>query len=370
MKNLQLICFTMCLVNLIELGVSCENSHVTEVAEEESCGCKSTSRKGNKETNEINHEVESAPSPSTSYSAAANAKSIYQRTNQMVFIEEGTFYMGTNEPVFVADGEGPERLVKVNSFFLDVHEVSNAEFELFVNHTGYETEAEKFGDSFVFESLLSEDVKSKITKAVAEAPWWVPVRGCNWRHPEGPDSNIKDRMDHPVIHVSWNDAVEFCKWSGKRLPTEAEWEYACRGGLKRRLYPWGNKLTPNGEHRANIWQGEFPVKNSGEDGYISTAPVTSFPPNAYGLKNMAGNVWEWTADWWTPSHSPSAVSNPVGPTAGLDKVKKGGSYLCHKTYCFRYRCCARSQNTPDSSAGNLGFRCASSVLPEYLQHMS
>lgn len=174
-------------------------------------------------------------------------------------------------------------------------------------------------------------------------------------------------MDHPALHVSWNDAVAFCHWAGKRLPTEAEWEYACRAGLENRLFPWGNKLTPNGEHRANIWQGEFPKKDTAEDGYSGTAPVNSYAANKFGLKNMVGNAWEWTSDWWTVQHSDAPSTDPVGPETGKDKVKKGGSYMCHQSYCYRYRCAARSQNTPDTSAGNVGFRCVAKELPSDLQ---
>ncbi|XP_062825803.1 formylglycine-generating enzyme isoform X4 [Anolis carolinensis] len=228
-------------------------------------------------------------------------------------------------------------------------------------------QAERFGDSFVFEGMLSEQVKSEIHQAVAAAPWWLPVKGADWKHPDGPDSNIVDRMDHPVLHVSWNDAVAFCTWAGKRLPTEAEWEYSCRGGLENRLFPWGNKLHPNGQHYANIWQGDFPTSNTREDGYKGTAPVTAFPPNSYGLYNIVGNAWEWTSDWWSISHSADTAQNPKGPLTGTDRVKKGGSYMCHKSYCYRYRCAARSQNTPDSSASNLGFRCAADTLPDYLK---
>ncbi|XP_022428221.1 formylglycine-generating enzyme isoform X4 [Delphinapterus leucas] len=226
------------------------------------------------------------------------------------------------------------------------------------------TKAEKFGDSFVFEGMLSEQVKSDIQQAVAAAPWWLPVKGANWRHPEGPDSTVLNRPDHPVLHVSWNDAVAYCTWAGKRLPTEAEWEYSCRGGLQNRLFPWGNRLQPKGQHYANIWQGEFPVTNTGEDGFRGTAPVDAFPPNGYGLYNIVGNAWEWTSDWWTIHHSvEETIINPKGPPSGKDRVKKGGSYMCHKSYCYRYRCAARSQNTPDSSASNLGFRCAADHLP-------
>ncbi|XP_068940161.1 formylglycine-generating enzyme isoform X1 [Petaurus breviceps papuanus] len=283
---------------------------------------------------------------------------------QMAHIPAGVFTMGTDDPQIKQDGEGPARRVRINSFYMDLYEVSNAEFEKFVNSTGYVTEAEKFGDSFVFDSMLSDQVKKDIHQAVAAAPWWLPVKGANWRHPEGPDSTILHRQDHPVLHVSWNDAVAYCTWAGKRLPTEAEWEYSCRGGLENRLYPWGNKLQPKGQHYANIWQGEFPVSNTGEDGYRGTAPVTAFPPNGYGLYNIVGNAWEWTSDWWTVHHSVDETLDPKGPPSGSDRVKKGGSYMCHKSYCYRYRCAARSQNTPDSSASNLGFRCAANRLPD------
>ena len=282
--------------------------------------------------------------------------------NEMVKIEGGVFTMGTDDPIIPQDGEGPARSVQVSSFSIDKFEVSNAEFQQFVADTGYVTETEKFGFSFVLETLLSSEVKDTVTQAVANAPWWLPVENSTWNHPEGPDSTIVDRPHHPVVHVTWNDAVEYCKWLGKRLPTEAEWEYAARGGLENRLYPWGNKEYPKGEHWMNIWGGEFPPtdSNSDEDGYVGTAPVCSYPANRYGLYNMAGNVWEWVSDWWKIRHTQNDQQDPTGPPSGKEKVKKGGSYLCHKKYCYRYRCAARSQNTPDSSAGNLGFRCAKS----------
>lgn len=297
-----------------------------------------------------------------------NAKSPYRRTNQMAFIKGGTFQMGLEKAIIQLDGESPARMVTVHSFYMDKYEVSNAEFELFVNSTGYITEAETFGDSFVMEGMISDKIKADITQAVAAAPWWLPVKGADWRHPFGPDTDIKESMYNPVLHVSWNDAVKFCEWAGKRLPTEAEWEYACRDGKKDRLFPWGNKENPHGETRMNIWQGDFPQSNSGEDGFVGPCPVTEFvPQTTTGLNNMVGNAWEWVSDWWTTTHTTTPKTNPKGPKSGTDKVKKGGSYMCIKSHCYRYRCGARSQNTPDSSASNLGFRCAADVMPDYLK---
>lgn len=288
--------------------------------------------------------------PGHQYSKEANLGDFvheFLRTNSMEKVDGGTFTMGTDQPVFTADREMPARQVTLPSFMLDVYEVSNNEFGLFVTETKYVTEAEKFGNSFVAEYFLSEDIKGKITQAVASAPWWLPVDGADWRHPEGPDSDIKTRGDHPVVHVSWNDAVAYCDWAGKRLPTESEWERACRAGKENRLFSWGNKWMPGDKFMANIWTGDFPETNTGEDGWKGTCPVTEFSPTKFGQKNMIGNVWEWTSDWWTEEK--------------VDKVKKGGSFMCHKSYCYRYRCAARSQNTPDSSAYNLGFRCAKDI---------
>ena len=251
--------------------------------------------------------------------------------------------MGSDEDRYPEDGEGPVRPVHVDGFRIAAHTVSNADFARFVAATGYGTTAEREGWSFVFAGLLPDDFPP--TRAVAEAPWWRQVHGATWLHPEGPVSDLAGRSDHPVVHVSWIDARAYCRWAGGRLPSETEWEYAARGGLDRRRYPWGDELTPGGAHRMNVFQGRFPAEDTGDDGYVGTAPVHAFPPNGFGLHNATGNVWEWTTDRF-------------GPSRPGRRVTRGGSYLCHDSYCWRYRCAARSGNTPDSSAGNVGFRMA------------
>jgi formylglycine-generating enzyme required for sulfatase activity len=281
---------------------------------------------------------------------------------KMVYISGGEFLMGTNEKEgFKADGEGPVRKVKVNPFLIDRYAVTNAEFVEFTEDTGYVTEAEKFGWSYVFYSFLPQKLIGKVNRVV-NTPWWCAVNGAYWYQPEGPTSSIEERMDHPVVHVTWNDALAFCKWAGKRLPTEAEWEIAARGGLEQKRYPWGNELEPNGEHYCNIWQGKFPESNTSDDGYKGTAPAKSFPENGFGLYNMSGNVWEWCSDWFSRSiHNRGGRTNPKGPLTGETKIMRGGSYLCHESYCNRYRVAARTSNTPDSSSGHLGFRCVADV---------
>ncbi len=280
-------------------------------------------------------------------------------TEGMAGLPGGTFLMGSDdEEGFPEDGEGPVREITLHPFYIDETTVTNREFSHFVKDTGYVTDAEKYGWSFVFYALLSEEILEKQPDAVPQAPWWCGIPGACWKHPEGPDTQIYDRRDHPVVHVSWNDAQAYCRWAGKRLPTEAEWEFAARGGLVQKRFPWGDELTPNGEHRCNIWQGNFPDYNTREDGYLGTAPARSFKPNGYGLYNVSGNVWEWCCDWFSPDyHRTGPRENPAGPPAGTARVMRGGSFLCHKSYCNRYRVAARSSNTPDSSTSNIGFRC-------------
>ncbi|UTW10236.1 formylglycine-generating enzyme family protein [Marinobacterium rhizophilum] len=289
-------------------------------------------------------------------------------TQGMIRLDGGTFLMGYEGPeAGEADGEGPVREVQLNPFWLDVTAVTNEQFGRFVDATGYVTESEHFGWAFVFIGQLphSKQRKLKSSQTVPGLQWWYAVEGAYWRKPEGPGSNIKKRMDHPVVSVSWNDAVAYAQWAGKRLPTEAEWEYAARGPHEQRMFPWGDKLEPGGKHRCNVWQGDFPSKNTAADGYAWTAPARAFRKSEWGFYNMIGNVWEWVGDWFSPTWhadaTPETRINPAGPPSGETRVMKGGSFLCHESYCNRYRLGARSTNTPDAATTNLGFRCAMDV---------
>ncbi len=271
----------------------------------------------------------------------------------------GTFLMGTDNPDgFPADGEGPIRPVTLTPFRIDQYPVTNSDFAAFIRATNYRTESEIYDWSFVFWAHLPpERLQELVEDTVAAAPWWCKVRGATWQHPEGPGSHIEDRPNPPVVHVSWNDAAAYAAWAGKRLPTEAQWEYAARGGLEQKLYPWGDELTPNGEHLCNVWQGEFPRVDTAEDGFAGACPVDAFPPNGFGLYSITGNVWEWCADWFQTRFTAAPTQDPTGPPQGEVKVMKGGSFLCHASYCNRYRVAARTSNTPDSATSNLGFRC-------------
>jgi len=276
----------------------------------------------------------------------------------MAAIPAGSFLMGTDDPRgYASDGEGPVHEVELSAFRVGVHTVTNDQFAAFVEATGHRTTAEEFATSFVFVGLLPADFPP--TRAVASAPWWREVAGADWRHPEGPQSDLMGRGSHPVVHVSWYDATAFCGWAGARLPTEAEWERAARGLEDGHHFPWGDDREPAGEHRMNVFQGDFPHHDTGADGWIGTCPVGSFAPNDFGLYEMTGNVWEWCADWFAGGYyRRSPVVAPSGPTSGQARVMRGGSYLCHECYCWRYRVDARSSNTPDSSTGNIGFRVA------------
>jgi formylglycine-generating enzyme len=284
---------------------------------------------------------------------------------EQVRLPGGVFRMGDSagdgNP---GDGELPVHDVEVASFAIDATAVTNADFARFVEATGYRTDAEAFGVSAVFH-LAVRCAPDEAIAAVAGTPWWISVRGADWRHPGGSRSGVDGLEDHPVTHVSWRDATAYATWAGRRLPTEAQWEYASRGGLDAARYPWGDALLDDdgGGWRVNIWQGAFPVVNDAEDGFVTTVPVRSYAPNGFGLWQTVGNVWEWCADWYAPDYyTASPRRDPLGPASGRVRVLRGGSYLCHDSYCNRYRNAARSGNTPDSSMGNAGFRTVGVIL--------
>ncbi len=307
----------------------------------------------------------------------------------MVWIPGGEFYMGVDAdklPESFSDlailnfvDAAPVHKVYVDGFWMDKTEVTNEEFAKFVKATGYVTIAERKPDPKDFPDVPADKVPAEPFSIVFKQPgpdeivdlreglaWWRLVRGASWKHPEGPKSNLTGREKHPGVHVCWEDAVAYCKWAKKRLPTEAEWEFAARGGLDRKLYPWGDKLKPDGKWMCNVWQGEFPRRNTKEDGFETTAPVASFPANGYGLHDMAGNVWEWCADYYQPDYyKKSPARNPKGPASGVDKdskeikrVQRGGSYLCADSYCMGFLCGARGKGEQRSAATHIGFRCA------------
>ena len=272
----------------------------------------------------------------------------------LIAIAGGTYRIGSDsDEGFAADREGPSRLVAVEAFRIAERPVSNAGFREFVRATGYITEAEQVGASFVFYLQVAAERRRGLRPVSRALPWWLSVDGACWQRPAGPGSGVHDRLDHPVVHVSWHDAMAYCSWSGTRLPTEVEWEVAARGGLEGARYPWGDSLMPDGQVRCNIWQGEFPT-GPAPGWQPGTVPVDRFAPNGHGLYDMAGNAWEWCADWF---------SAEMGYAARPDarRVQRGGSFLCHESYCNRYRVAARGSNTPGSSSSNSGFRVAAAV---------
>jgi len=302
----------------------------------------------------------------------------------MVWVPGGTFWMGCDHDE-MSDAR-PWHLAYVDGFWMDRTEVTNEDFGRFVKATGYLTIAERRPDSKEFPGAPPE---SLVPGAVVFTPpghpvrlddhfqWWSYVKGASWRHPEGPGSDLRGRDRHPAVEVAWPDAIAYAEWAGKRLPTEAEWELAARGGQDRKKYGWGDEMNPGGRWMANIWQGRFPDENRAEDGYRGTAPVASFPPEGYGLYDMAGNVWEWCSDWYRPDYYRTLAAvggvarNPAGPPDSFDpqepgvkkRVNRGGSFLCSDQYCSRYVLGSRGKGEPDTGTSNLGFRCVRGRTP-------
>jgi formylglycine-generating enzyme required for sulfatase activity len=311
-------------------------------------------------------------------------------TKGMVLIPGGTFMMGGDNKQ-ASEDEYPKHPVTVNAFFMDATEVTNAEFQKFIDATGYITIAERKPDwEELKKSLPPNTIKPPDSVLVPASlvfkqthgpvdlndynQWWSWVPGADWKHPEGPGSSIKGKENFPVTQVSWYDAMAYCKWAGKRLPTEAEWEFAARGGLVNNIYPWGNEHVNIGNAKANSWEGKFPYYNEKKDGYVTAALVRSFAPNGYGLYDMAGNVWEWCSDWYDANYykafsTKKTTTNPKGPEKSFDpedpytpkKALRGGSFLCNDAYCSGYRVARRMKSSPDTGLEHTGFRCVKEV---------
>ena len=304
----------------------------------------------------------------------ANTPAPEEAPEGMVWIPSGSFLRGNTEGF---EDERPVRELQLDGFWLDTHEVTNAEFKAFVDATGYQTIAERTPtpedlpgvppEDLVPGSLVFHTVDDVRQNEVQDR--WAFVPGANWRQPEGPGSTIAGRMDHPVVQVAWDDAVAYAKWAKKRLPTEAEWEYAARGGLDGKVYPWGDGWAKQQQLDMNIWQGQWPLENTKEDGFLRTSPVGTYGANGYGLFDVAGNVWEWCDDWYDPDfYRAAAAKNPKGPSqpvfvppGGYQRVMRGGSFLCTDQYCSGYRVSARMKSSPDTGLCHTGFRCAKSL---------
>lgn len=275
---------------------------------------------------------------------------------RLVQIPGGFFDMGARKSTYPADLDAPRRKVRVSPFLISATTVRNTDYARFVEATGYRTVAEVWGWSFVFHLLL--DDPARWPNSPPGLHWWRQVEGASWSAPTGPGSTWQNQPNHPAIHIAWYDAVAYCRWAGLRLPQEAEWERAARGGQERMKFPWGNAMMPEGQHAMNTWQGDFPRANTAEDGFLGTAPADAFAPNGYGLYNCTGNVWEWVQDWFGETRPSGPARDPLGPESGSGRVQRGGSYLCHDSYCDRYHVHSRTRNDPDTSTGNCGFRVA------------
>jgi formylglycine-generating enzyme len=310
----------------------------------------------------------------------AQKKSVDKKPKGMVWIPAGTYFMGAvPQDKQARENEKPQHQVTLNGFWIDETEVTNAQFQEFVNQTHYITTAEKAVDWEELKKQVPEGTakppdsllqpgsisfhccKKEVTNLNDITQWWQWNTGANWKHPKGKNSTIQGKENHPVVHISYYDAQAYCQWAGRRLPTEAEWEYAARGGFQNTIFSWGNnprKLNQN----ANTWQGNFPNTNTKEDGFENTSPVKSYPPNPFGIYDIAGNVWEWTSDWYDANyyHNPNSSNNPQGPAktnnSAQEKTIRGGSFLCHDSYCASYRISARMSTSIDSGQEHLGFR--------------
>ena len=271
-------------------------------------------------------------------------------------LKAGTFQMGdTENRGFIEDHESPCVTKEVQAFEVAETTVTNEEFKRFVDETGYQTTAELIGDSYVFHLLVSPEKRENYSH-VSGSSWWLLVPGACWKHPFGPESSIEEILDHPVVHVSLKDALAYCEWAGVQLPTETQWEYAARGGTYTQ-YPWGEELEQDGIYHANTWQGEFPNQNSELDGFLGTAPVKSFEPNGYGLYQMIGNVWEWCINHRGIPFEDIEANAKAPLNLEVEYAIRGGSFLCHCSYCNRYRVAARNGSPWNSTASHLGFRC-------------
>lgn len=366
-------------------GISCGNHPAPAVA---AAGGDSTRRKAICCESNLPARFASAAAPSTP--AVAELKAAPPAANHagMVWVAGGTFMMGADNKQ-ASEDEYPKHKVTVDGFWIDATEVTNAQFAQFVAATGYITTAErkpdweelkkqlppgtpKPGDSLLVAASLVFSAPAHAVELNDYSQWWTWKKGASWRHPHGPGSTIKGKENYPVVHVSWYDAQAYCNWAGKRLPTEAEWEYAARGGLANAIYPWGNEPVDAGKPKANTWQGHFPDKNTVADKFYYSSPVRSFASNGYGLYDMAGNVWEWCSDYYNNTYyktiaSAAGIKNPAGPVQSFDpdepyakkRVIRGGSFLCNDSYCSGYRVARRMKSTEDSGMEHLGFRCVS-----------
>lgn len=383
-KKVLLVFITVSLFSCNQKKTSSSQKHTQEIVlkasglEDSSCCISNTSQL---------RYAAAAPIPDS----VSSHTSSFQQMDGMIFIQGGEYYMGGRDEQFARKDEFPVHLVRVNDFYMDEHEVTNAQFSAFVEATGYVTVAEKKVEWEELKATLPPGTPRPPDDALAPGSllfnppnyavslndhtiWWKWEHYVDWKHPLGPSSNIDGMDDFPVVHVSWYDATAYASWAGKRLPSEAEWEYAARSGRNDIVYPWGNERVDEGAVKANSWQGSFPYENTERDDFTGLAPVKQYAPNAFGLYDMAGNVWEWCNDLYHAAYYASfnpdvAAVNPEGPAESWDPmepyaskyVTRGGSFLCNDTYCSGYRAAARMKNTPESAAPHIGFRCVVSV---------